>query len=86
MDYNLEISYYDNFKIFGYNEDEKSFEVCFQSPKKLHNYKVKGDKIEKIKEFNFACNIKDFNKAESIPSLFYILTTNNDVTVFFDIN
>ena len=49
--------------------------------KKLYFYKVKGEKIEKLHEFNFSCNFKDFNKAESIPSLFYFITITNDVFI-----
>lgn len=39
--------------------------------------------MEKIREFKFPDTFKDFNKAESIPSVFYFLSQNNEVFIFF---
>lgn len=78
----MEIKNYKNFKIFSYDDQEKAFDVCFQSEKNLFYYHVIREKIEKIREFKFSCSFKDFNKAESIPSIFYFLTNNNDMEFY----
>lgn len=45
----------------------------------MNYYKVENGKPEKLKEFIFKTTYKEFNKTESIPSLFYFLTELNDV-------